>query len=150
VFIGVHPDGRGSFIEDCRELVRRAKGKPVVAMVNPVEMEHADAIHASGVHSIYCKYARWAAQAGLPPSSLSRSWGRSDAFTNPAEDCERRPPLRGDSLGVDQAMAEERRPATHSVTPFSLAGLVQRLPVWRAANLLRRSLHRALDGAPGP
>jgi response regulator RpfG family c-di-GMP phosphodiesterase len=73
VFIGVHPDGQRACTKECRALVRKANGKPVVAMMNQAEMEHAAAIRETGVHSIYCKYARWADVAGLPRWSLSRS-----------------------------------------------------------------------------
>jgi CheY-like chemotaxis protein len=83
VFIGVRPDGRKVSTNACRRLVRRARGKPVVAVVNPAAMEHAADIHATGVYSVYCKYARWAAQAGLPPWSLSRSWVRREARAAP-------------------------------------------------------------------
>jgi hypothetical protein len=56
VFISVHPEGRTASTEDCRELVRRPKGRPVVAPVNGAEMNHAADVRATGVRFLYCKH----------------------------------------------------------------------------------------------
>ena len=49
VFISVRPDGDAASIQDCREMVRRAERRSVVALVNAAEMAHAAEIRASGV-----------------------------------------------------------------------------------------------------
>ena len=56
VFISVHPDSRTASTEDCRELVRRANERPVVALVTGAEMNHAADVRATGVRFIYCKH----------------------------------------------------------------------------------------------
>ena len=56
VFISVHPDGSTASTEDCRELVSRANGRPVVALVNVAEMDHAADVRATGVRFIYRKH----------------------------------------------------------------------------------------------
>jgi hypothetical protein len=56
VFVSVNPDGRTASIEDCGELVSRANGRPVVALVNPTEMDHAADVRATGVRFIYFKH----------------------------------------------------------------------------------------------
>jgi CheY-like chemotaxis protein len=57
LFISVHPDGGTASIENCRELVSRANGQPVVvALVNRAEMDHAADVRATGVRFIYFKH----------------------------------------------------------------------------------------------
>jgi CheY-like chemotaxis protein len=56
VFVSVRPDGRTESIENCRELVSRANGRPVVALVNLAEMDHAADVRETGVRFIYCKH----------------------------------------------------------------------------------------------
>jgi len=56
VFISVHPNGPTASTEDCRELVSRANGRPVVALVNVAEMDHAADVRATGVRFIYRKH----------------------------------------------------------------------------------------------
>jgi DNA-binding NarL/FixJ family response regulator len=56
VFVSVHPDGRTASTAVCRELVERANGRPVVALVNVAELDHAADVHATGVRLIYGKH----------------------------------------------------------------------------------------------
>jgi CheY-like chemotaxis protein len=56
VFISVHPAGQTAFTAVCRELVGRANGRPVVALLNVAELDHAADVHATGVRFIYGKH----------------------------------------------------------------------------------------------
>jgi DNA-binding NarL/FixJ family response regulator len=56
VFISVRPDGDAASIQDCREMVRRAGRRSVVALVNAAEMAHAAEIRGSGVKFVYRKH----------------------------------------------------------------------------------------------
>jgi DNA-binding NarL/FixJ family response regulator len=56
VFISVRPDGGGASIQDCREVVRRAGGRSVVALVDLAEMAHVAEIRATGVELVYRKH----------------------------------------------------------------------------------------------
>jgi hypothetical protein len=56
VFISVRPDGEVPSVGECRELVRRAGRRPVVALVNAAEMTCASEIGTTGVKFIYCKH----------------------------------------------------------------------------------------------
>jgi CheY-like chemotaxis protein len=56
VLISVHLAGGTASSEFCRELVSKAKGRPVVALVDVAELDHAADIHATGVRFIYGKH----------------------------------------------------------------------------------------------
>jgi DNA-binding response OmpR family regulator len=56
VLISIHPDGGTASTEICRELVNKANGRPVVALVDAAERDHAADIHATGVRFIYRKH----------------------------------------------------------------------------------------------
>jgi DNA-binding NarL/FixJ family response regulator len=56
VLISVHPGGGTASTEICRELVSRANGRPVVALVDIAELNHAADVHATGVRLIYGKH----------------------------------------------------------------------------------------------
>jgi CheY-like chemotaxis protein len=56
VFVSVRPDGQTESIENCREVVSRANGRPVVALVNLAEMDHAADVRETGVRFIYGKH----------------------------------------------------------------------------------------------
>jgi DNA-binding NarL/FixJ family response regulator len=56
VLISVHPKGGRASTEICRELVSRANGRPVVALVDVAELDHAAGVHATGVRLIYGKH----------------------------------------------------------------------------------------------
>jgi DNA-binding NarL/FixJ family response regulator len=56
VFVSIHPDGGLASSEICRELVSKANGRPVVALVDVAERDHVADIHATGVRFIYGKH----------------------------------------------------------------------------------------------
>jgi DNA-binding NarL/FixJ family response regulator len=56
VLISVQPGGGTASTEICGELVRRANGRPVVALVDVAELNHAADVHATGVRLIYGKH----------------------------------------------------------------------------------------------
>jgi CheY-like chemotaxis protein len=56
ILISVHPDSGSASTEICRELVSRANGRPVVALVDVAELDHAADVHATGVRFIYGKH----------------------------------------------------------------------------------------------
>jgi DNA-binding NarL/FixJ family response regulator len=59
IFVAVHPDNEGVSIHTCREIVRRARQRPVVALINTAEKACAAEIRAAGVRFIYCKHPIW-------------------------------------------------------------------------------------------
>jgi DNA-binding NarL/FixJ family response regulator len=59
IFVAVHPDDEGVPIHTCREIVRRARQRPVVALINTAEKACAAEIRAAGVRFIYCKHPIW-------------------------------------------------------------------------------------------
>jgi DNA-binding NarL/FixJ family response regulator len=56
VFVSIRPDGEAASIHECRELVRRAGRRPVVALINAAEMTRASEIRATGVKFVYGKH----------------------------------------------------------------------------------------------
>lgn len=56
VFVSVHPNGQGASLPSTREIVRRAGGRSVVALVNAAEMTHAAEVRAAGVRFVYRKH----------------------------------------------------------------------------------------------
>jgi DNA-binding NarL/FixJ family response regulator len=59
IFMAVHPDDEGVSIHTCREIVRRARQRPVVALINTAEKACAAEIRAAGVKLIYYKHPIW-------------------------------------------------------------------------------------------
>ena len=59
VFVSVYPDDEGPSIEECREIVRRAGRRPVVALINAAEMARAPEVRANGVKLVYRKHPIW-------------------------------------------------------------------------------------------
>jgi len=59
IFVAVHPDGEGVWIHTCCEIVRRARQRPVVALINIAEKACAAEIRAAGVSFIYYKHPIW-------------------------------------------------------------------------------------------
>ena len=55
-FISAHPNGEAASVQNCREMVRRAGRRSVVALVNVAEMDHAADVRATGVRFIYRKH----------------------------------------------------------------------------------------------
>jgi DNA-binding NarL/FixJ family response regulator len=55
-FISLHPDGGTAFTEICGELVGRANGRPVVALIDVAMHHHGADVHATGVRFIYRKH----------------------------------------------------------------------------------------------
>jgi DNA-binding NarL/FixJ family response regulator len=55
ILISVHPDGGTVSTDICRELVSRANGCPVVALVDIAELNHAADVYSTGVRLIYGK-----------------------------------------------------------------------------------------------
>jgi DNA-binding NarL/FixJ family response regulator len=59
IFVAVYPDDEGVSIRTCREIVRRARQRPVVALINTGDKACAAEIRAAGVRFIYCKHPIW-------------------------------------------------------------------------------------------
>lgn len=59
VFVSVHPDGEAPSIQECREIVRRAGRRPVVALIKAAEMARAPEVRATGVKLVYRKHPIW-------------------------------------------------------------------------------------------
>ena len=56
IFISIRQDGDTPSVHQCREVVRRAGPRPVVALVNAAEMIRAFDIYTTGVKFIYRKH----------------------------------------------------------------------------------------------
>jgi CheY-like chemotaxis protein len=56
IFVSVHPDGETASTEICRELVRRADGRPIIALIDVAQQDHAADVHVTGVRFIYRKH----------------------------------------------------------------------------------------------
>jgi CheY-like chemotaxis protein len=59
VFVSVHPDGKAPSIQECREIVRRAGRRSVVALIDAAEMARASEVRATGVKFVYRKHPIW-------------------------------------------------------------------------------------------
>ena len=56
VLVSVHPNDGTASTEICRELVSKAGGRPIVALVDVAELHRAADIYATGVRFIYGKH----------------------------------------------------------------------------------------------
>jgi CheY-like chemotaxis protein len=56
VFVSIRPNGGGASIRDCRDIVRRARDRSVVALINLADMAHAAEVRAAGVRFVYRKH----------------------------------------------------------------------------------------------
>jgi CheY-like chemotaxis protein len=59
IFVGLRLDDEGAWIHACREVVRRAGRRSVVALINAAEIACAAEVRAAGVRFIYCKHPIW-------------------------------------------------------------------------------------------
>jgi DNA-binding NarL/FixJ family response regulator len=59
IFVGLRLDDEGAWIHACREVLRRAGKRSVVALINAAEIARAAEVRAAGVRFIYCKHPIW-------------------------------------------------------------------------------------------
>jgi DNA-binding NarL/FixJ family response regulator len=59
IFVGLRLDDEGAWIHGCREVLRRAGKRSVVALINAAEIACAAEVRAVGVKFIYCKHPIW-------------------------------------------------------------------------------------------
>jgi hypothetical protein len=59
IFVGLRLDDEGAWIHACREVLRGAGKRTVVALINAAESARAAEVRAAGVKFIYCKHPIW-------------------------------------------------------------------------------------------
>lgn len=59
IFVSLRLDDEGAWTHTCREVLRRAGKRSVVALINAAESPRAAEVRAAGVKFIYCKHPIW-------------------------------------------------------------------------------------------